>query len=161
MLQILNSERIRGRIIKKYDLMNHYEIETNSKYRRTQLSDEYESNVSFKRTKFMSVEINVLDWDADTAALIANDIAALYDSTKLFIQRSRSIAALKIVEQEYFSRLQEINDVTDSIKKINQLGLLDYKSQSQNTTKQYTNALSKGNTSAARKLEEKLKIIAE
>lgn len=161
MLQILNSESIRGRIMQKYDLMNHYEIEPDSKYRRTQLSDEYESNVSFKRTKFMSVEIKVLDWDADTAALIANDIAALYDSTKLSIQRSRSGAALKIVEQEYFARIQEIEDVTDSIKKINELGLLDYKSQSENTTKQYTNAIAKGNTQAARKLEGKLNIIAK
>lgn len=161
MLQILNSESIRGRIIEKYDLMNHYEIGPDAKYRRTKLSDEYESNISFKRTKFMSVEIRVLDWDADTAALIANDIAALYDSTKLAIQRSRSSAALRIVEQEYFSRLEEIKEVTDSLKMINELGLLDFKSQSENATKQYNSALVKGNMQAAKKIKENLDVIAK
>ena len=161
MLQILNSEAITGRIIQKYDLINHYEIGKNEKFQRTKLAEEFESNVSYKRTKFMSVEIKVLDWNADTAALIANDIAALYDSTKINIQRSRSAAALKIVEQEYFARLQEIKDVTDSIKAINELGLLDFKSQSENTTKQYTNAIAKGNTQAAKALQEKINIIAK
>lgn len=161
MLQILNSDAIRGRIMQKYNLMQHYEIGENEKYRRTKLSDEFASNVSFKRTKFMSVEITVMDWDADTAAFIANDIAALYDSTKLNIQRSRSVAALKIVEQEYFARLEEIQDVSDSIKAINEKGLFEYKSQSENTTKQYTNAIAKGNTSAAKKLEAKLAVLAE
>ena len=123
MLQILNSEGLRGRIIEKYKLMQHYEIDPADKYARTKLSDEFESNVSFKRTEFMSVKIDVLDWDADTAALIANDIAALYDSTKLNIQRSRSEAALKIVEGEYFARLKEIKEITDSIKSINEMGL--------------------------------------
>jgi uncharacterized protein involved in exopolysaccharide biosynthesis len=123
MLQILNSDALRGRIIQKYNLMRHYEIDPSDKFARTKLSDEFESNVSFKRTEFMSVKIDVLDWNADTAALIANDIAALYDSTKLNIQRSRSMAALKIVEQEYFARLKEIQEITDSIKSINEKGL--------------------------------------
>ncbi len=87
------------------------------------MSDEFESNVSFKRTEFMSVKIDVMDWDADTAALIANDIAALYDSAKLYIQSSRSIAALKIVEQEYFGRLKEIKVISDSIRSINEKGV--------------------------------------
>ncbi len=123
MLQILNSDALRGRIIEKYHLMQHYKIDPTDKYSRTKLSDEFESNVSFKRTEFMSVKIDVMDWNADTAALIANDIAALYDSTKLNIQRSRSVAALKIVEGEYFARLKEIKEITDSITKINEMGL--------------------------------------
>lgn len=161
MLQILNSDALRGRIIEKYNLMRHYEIDPESKFARTKLSDEFEDNVSFKRTEFMSVKIDVMDWDADTAALIANDISALYDSIKLNIQRSRSVAALKIVEKEYFDRLKELQDVADSIKSINEKGLLDYDSQSENTTKQYTNAIAKGDQRAAKALEEKMKIIAK
>jgi hypothetical protein len=98
-------------------------IDPHDKFSRTKLSDEFESNVSFKRTEFMSVKIDVMDRDPDTAALIANDISALYDSTKLNIQRSRSVAALKIVEGEYFARLKEIKEITDSITKINEMGL--------------------------------------
>lgn len=159
MLQILYSEGLRGRIIEKYNLMQHYEIDPADKLARTKLSDEFESNVSFKRTEFMSVKIDVLDWDPDTAALIANDIAALYDSTKLNIQRSRSEAALKIVEGEYFARLKEIKEITDSIKKINEMGLfggnVSGNDDSQNNTTQSPVGMAKGSP------QEKLNIMAK
>lgn len=160
MLQILNSEGLRGRIIEKYKLMQHYEIDPADKYARTKLSDEFESNVSFKRTEFMSVKIDVLDWDADTAALIANDIAALYDSTKLNIQRSRSEAALKIVEGEYFSRLKEIKEITDSIKSINEMGLyggtVSGDDNSQSDSRQSSVAMVKGATA-----QDKMNVMAK
>src|SRR5210317_1704573 len=35
MLQILSSSIIRDKIIEKYDLMDHYEIDENARYRRT------------------------------------------------------------------------------------------------------------------------------
>ena len=80
LLQILNSDAIRNRIIEKYDLLTHYEIDQVQKYKMTKLYDEYDANISFKRTPFMSVEISVLDRNADVASNIANDIAALVDT---------------------------------------------------------------------------------
>ncbi len=153
MLQVLNSDALRGRIIEKYNLMRHYKINANDKFARTKLSDEFEGNVSFKRTEFMSVKIDVMDCNPDTAALIANDISALYDTVKLNIQRSRSVAALKIVEQEYFARLKEIQVITDSIQRINEKGvfggyetggLSDDDSQNDFTGKQHPVRAAKG-----------------
>ena len=45
MLQMLNSNLIRDRIIEKYDLMHHYKISPESKYKYTRLHREYENNV--------------------------------------------------------------------------------------------------------------------
>ncbi|NQX98039.1 MAG: hypothetical protein HRT73_09190 [Flavobacteriales bacterium] len=75
MLQILNSDDIRNRIIEKYNLMNHYGIDESDNYPRTKLENIYESNITVDMTRFMAVEIEVLDYNPDTAALIANDIA--------------------------------------------------------------------------------------
>jgi uncharacterized protein involved in exopolysaccharide biosynthesis len=160
-LQILNSDGIRGRICQKYNLMKHYDIDTADKYKRTKLYEEYTSNINFKQTEFLSIKIEVLDKNRDTAALIANDIAALYDTTKIMMQHERAVRAFQIVTSEYFKKLNEINQMTDSIAKLHSYGIYDYESQSEVTTQQYAIAIAKGDQRAMKSLEEKLKIIAD
>ncbi len=161
MLQILNSDEIRTRICEKYNLMKHYDIDTTDKFKRTKLYDEFQGNIMFKRTEFMSVKIEVMDINPDTAAFIANDIAALHDSTKIRMQRERALQALRIVKKEYLQKEADVNRMTDSIKIINSYGLYDYESQSEVTTGQYAIAISKGDQRAIKALEEKLKVIAD
>ena len=69
--------------------MNHYNIDLNSSYKNTLLQEEYTSNISFKRTQYMSVVIEVFDTDPQIAADIANNIASLLDSVKNRIQKER------------------------------------------------------------------------
>src|SRR3569832_431991 len=54
MLQILNSDEIKGIIIKKYNLMKHYRIDPSSNYPQTQLYREYNENVNYKATEYLS-----------------------------------------------------------------------------------------------------------
>lgn len=161
MLQILNSDEIRSRICQKYNLMEHYNIDTAGPYKRTKLYEQYMDNITFKRTEFMSVKVEVLDVDPDTAALIANDISALFDSTHTRMQRERAIQAFKIVEKEYLGKVREVQQMSDSIARINLLGVYDYESQSEVTTEQLAIAISKGDQRAVKSLEEKLTIIAQ
>lgn len=161
MLQILNSDEIRAKICDKYDLMRHYGIDSTDKFKRTKLYDEFQSNITFKRTEYMSVKIEVMDVNPDTAAMIANDIAALHDSTKIRIQNVRALQALKIVEKEYHDKLAEVNSMTDSIKAINLLGVYDYESQSEVTSEQLAIAISKGDARAIKSLDDKLKVIGQ
>lgn len=161
MLQILNSDEIRSQICEKYDLMAHYGIDSTDKYKRTKLYEEYQSNISFKRTEYMSVKIEVLDKDPNLAAIIANDIANLHDSTKIHIQQQRANEALRIVQNEYNLKLIDIQSQEDSLRIINQKGVYDYESQSEVTNEQYAIAISKGDQRAVKALEEKLKILAE
>ena len=51
MLQLLNSNLIRDRIIQKYHLMEHYGIEPDSRYHYTRLYSKYEENIRFRRTE--------------------------------------------------------------------------------------------------------------
>ena len=156
MLQILNSDEIRTKICEKFNLLRHYSISPTDKFKRTKLFDEFENNITFKRTEYMSVKIEVLDVNAD----IANDISALHDSTKIRIQRERGKQALNIVKKEYFDKVADVRRMTDSIKKINSFGVYDYESQSEVTTEQYAIAISKGDQRAVKALDEKLKVIA-
>ena len=159
MLQILNSEEIKTRIASKYNLMKHYGIDSNCSYKRTQLENEFENNITFKRTELMSVKIEVLDKDPVMASVIANDIAALHDSVKIRIQKGRISQALKIVEKEYHDKMAFVKSLTDSLKLLNSYGIYDYESQSEVISEQYAIAISKGDARAIKSLEEKLHVI--
>ncbi|MEA3479678.1 MAG: Wzz/FepE/Etk N-terminal domain-containing protein [Bacteroidota bacterium] len=161
MLQILNSNRIRDRIIAKYDLLNHYDIKPGSKYRMTRLIREYENNITFRRTEYMAVKISVLDKDPIMAADIASSIAELIDSTKNLMQKERAVMALKIVHTEYNELQREINQIVDSLRVLGQLGVHDYESQSEVLNQQLAIAISKNNKQAINALEKKMSVLAE
>jgi uncharacterized protein involved in exopolysaccharide biosynthesis len=161
MLQILSSDEVRSRICEKYNLMFHYGIDPEDPYKRTKLYDEFLANINFKRTEYMSVKIEVMDYSPDTAAMMANDIAALHDSTKTRIQQERAKEALKIVEREYLDKVREMKSMEDSIRILNSLGVFDYESQSEVTSEQYAIAIAKGDQRAIKSLEEKLQVISK
>ncbi len=161
LLQILSSDEIRTRICDKYKLMQHYRIDPNDRFKNTRLYEMYSDNISFKRTEFMSVKIEVLDEDPKIASLIANDIGDLLDSTKTRMQRDRANQAFAIVENEFLRKKSVVDLMTDSLQKINELGIYDYESQSEVTSEQYAIALSKGDAGAIKRLGDQLKIIAK
>lgn len=115
LLQILNSEPIRARIIEKYKLMEHYEIEPNDKYPLTRLYEAYNSNINFRLTEFMSVEISVMDHDPEYAANIANDISALVDTVFNSMKKERAREAFLLVEREYVEAAQKLTAMQDSM----------------------------------------------
>lgn len=149
MLQILNSDDIRTIIIEKYDLMKHYGIDKDSEFPRTQLIGEFEDNISFRQTEYLSIRIDVLDSDPKMAANIANDIASLVDSMKTKIQKSRAYDALKIIEQEYDLKLARINLMEDSLKGLREKGIMDYANQSIIWTEEYAKSFSMFNNETA------------
>ena len=130
MLQILFSDEIRDEIIKHYNLMQHYDIDSTSSFPKTKLYSKFKDNINFERTEYMSVKIEVLDRNADTAANIANDIAALVDSIKTKMQRERAIVGLRIVENEYKQQLEVIRNIEADLDSVRRKGIFDFKTQS-------------------------------
>jgi uncharacterized protein involved in exopolysaccharide biosynthesis len=160
MLQILHSNQIKDHIVKKYDLMKHYRINPSGSYPYTKLENKYKGNIKFRRTEFNSIEIEVLDANADTAALIANEIAGYIDSTIHNIQKDRAIEAFKIVEKEYRKTQNDIETINDSLQKIRHLGVIDYESQAAALNNAYTEALSVGNQNAMASIQKRMNTLS-
>jgi len=156
MLQMLNSNLIRDRIIEKYNLMKHYEISPDSKYKYTRLHREYEDNVKFRRTEYMAVKITVFDTDPQMAADMANDIAALLDTTRNIMQKERAVKAFQIVNAEYVSLQNEVNDIVESLRYLGSKGVNDYERQAEVLNQQLAIAISQNNQYAVRALQQKL-----
>jgi len=161
MLQVLNSNKIRDRIISKYGLMEHYGINPNARYKFTRLYDTYESRIKFRRTEYMAVKITVLDKDPKLSALIANDISELFDSTMNTMQKEVALKAFLIVENEYFKLRDEVKAMEDSLNSIRRLGINDYESQAEMLNQQLAMELAKNNTAGIRAIEQRLALLAQ
>jgi uncharacterized protein involved in exopolysaccharide biosynthesis len=156
MMQILNSNKIRDRIIRKFGLMEHYGIDSSSKFKYSRLFDRYEENIRFRRTQFMAVQISVLDEDPQMSADIANQIAELLDTVKNEMQRQRSVQGLRIVEAEYQGLQAEMQTIVDSLVALGALGVNDFEYQSQVLNQQMAIAIMNGNKTAQAALQKRL-----
>lgn len=160
MLQMLNSNKIREKIIEKYNLIEHYNLETNSKYKYTKLYKQYDNNIRFRRTEYMAVQITVYDKDPQIAANIANDISDLLDTVKNQIQKDRAQKGFRIVEAEYEKLKSEIKQMEDSLSVLRKLGVNDYETQAEMMNQQLAIELAKGNTSGIKRIQENLDKLA-
>jgi capsular polysaccharide biosynthesis protein len=161
MLQVLNSNKIKDRIIKTFDLARHYGIDTSSRYKNLRLYRQYESNITFKRTEYMAVKISVLDHDPQMAADIANTIAALLDTVKNDMQKERAIQGFRIMDAEYEKLKAEIRVMEDSLTELRKLGVHDYETQAEMINQQLAIEIAKGNNRGIDALDNKLKVLAQ
>lgn len=160
MLQILNSGKVKEYIINTYNLMDHYEIDPESPYPYTQLDNKYKGNIRFRRTEYMSVEISVLDTDPQFSANIANAIAAYIDSAFHQIQYDRALDAFRVIEKEYSASQEEVKRISDSLRVIRNLGVLDYESQVSSLSEAYATALAQGNNEAASDISRQMNVLS-
>lgn len=161
-LQVLNSDELRSRIIKKYDLWKHYGIDSvDGKYPLDKMLKKYKSRINFKRTEYMAVEIEVYDASPDTAALIANDICRLIDTVMNRMEKERAIEAYQIVKYEYDTKVEQLKKFEDSLQFIMRKGVFDFESQSEVLNKAYADAIVSGNTRGAQELKKQLDTLAK
>ena len=161
MLQVLNSNRVRDKVISRFNLMEHYEIDPAGKYPYTKLNKLYDARIKFRRTEYNAVKITVLDSDAALSAQMANDIAEIYDSTMNQIQKEVAVKAFQLVEEEYATLWNEMNQLEDSLNKLRKLGVFDYESQVEMLSQQLAVELGKGNNQGIKNIQKQLDILAE
>lgn len=161
MLQVLNSNRIRDKVMERFHLMEHYGINPNSRYPYTKLNKLYDSRIKFRRTEYNAVRITVLDSDAEMAAKMANDIAELFDTTMNTMQKEVAIKAFQLVETEYNSLCKEMAMLEDSLNTLRKLGVFDYEAQAEMLSQQLAVELGKSNNQGVKNIQNQLDILAE
>ncbi|MDZ4838449.1 MAG: Wzz/FepE/Etk N-terminal domain-containing protein [Bacteroidota bacterium] len=144
LLQLLQSDEITEKVIKKYRLKDHYGFDADTRYLETKLGQKFRKRVNYKRTEYMSIEISVLDQDPVIAANMANDILHLLDSAKYNIQSTRAKEALVIVEETYNQKLASINLMVDSLQVLGEMGVPPFSLQSSGVESEYYSALARG-----------------
>lgn len=124
LVQILSSSRIRNRIVEKFDLMKHYEIEQDDPNKYYKLGKAYNNHIDFARTKYGSIQIEVLDEDRELAAEIANKIVDLIDTVKNEMVKERTVPAFEISKRKREMLETELRDINAQMDSLSSMGVV-------------------------------------
>jgi capsular polysaccharide biosynthesis protein len=157
LLTVLSSTELQDLVVKKFDLYNHWKISSDDSHKETWMNLKFQEMISFKRTDILSVKIEVYDYSPDTAAQIANAIAAFADTVKNRYTKRIALEALNIVQNEYDKTLIYMKVLEDSMQVIRGKGVLEYNLQVEALTRSLGKAMAGGNSAGVSKIEERLK----
>lgn len=161
MMQLLDAREIKDSLIKKYNLAEHYDIDTNSKGWYTKIMKVMKSEIEVKRTNFGAISISVKDHDPVLACQMTNDILRLLDTIKNRTEHERAMAAYQALCEQMDSIDREVRRIDDSIQICMQNGVFDVEVQSERVMQQYAIAVAQGNAAAISRLakeQEKLSL---
>lgn len=94
MLQFFQSVDIKNEIIKKFDLVHHYEIDSTQRFFQSKLYNEFDNNISIKKTPYESIEIEVMDKDPIMAYEITRGLIDVFNEK---IQNTQKLKAYEVM----------------------------------------------------------------
>ncbi len=161
LLQMINSDQVRNKVIEKYELWDVYEIQRDQRGANTLIAREYQDNVSAELTKFGSVEVAVLDEKPERARDMANDIALFADSVANRMRSERAMTAFKYAEASLQSALNEVQVMEDSMKVLQEMGVYSYLDQIAALTEMYGTAIAGGHPDRAQQLKAQMDFLSK
>ena len=145
LIQIFDAVDIRNNIIKKFNLAEHYNIDTNSKYYHSRLVNKLESNVTINKTDYQSIEIIIYDTDPVLAKEMVQafiDFANLKINTML---RKRVYEYLVIDMQQLDKKKKQMDSLENILQDLRvNFNLVDYGIQAKEATKVILKGLMQG-----------------
>lgn len=130
MVQILHSASIRDHIVEEFDLYKHYEISKDDVNKRHKLMKQFNSNFNFARTRYGSIQIDVLDEDPGKAAAMANRVVDLIDTIKNEMIAQRTSEAFKVAQRKREMLQLELNKISAQIDSLAKLGVMNIDARS-------------------------------
>ena len=161
LLQLLNSNLVRGKIIKSHNLAEHYDIDVNKSGGKTLLQKEYNSNVSASLTRYGSIQVAVMDKDPQLAKEIANHLVQLTDSLANKLRNERAQLAFALAQQSYEKAVKEIQTAEDKLGELHSQGIYNFEAQVEGLTIQYGTAIANNNLKGARTIQNDLDRISK
>lgn len=158
LLEVINSRDIKLRMIDAFNLDEVYGIDKENPQYFTNMLEIYSTNVKISKTKFETVEIEVLDPDPERASNMCDSLIRFYNEK---VGKMHSLKHLEVVEltDKYINdKSKELDSVSSMLQHLrNETGIVSV-SQLERITEGYMAALSanKGGTSDTKKIKQQL-----
>ncbi len=138
LLQWLQSRDIQDSMIQRFNLGQHYEIDTSYKYYYSTMLYEYNQNVSISKTQYESIEIEVLDKDPVLAKEMVEELIALVNNKIRRIQRDKFQEVLDVNRHMLNKKQREVDSVKQVLTSLGvNYGLFETESQAREVTEGY------------------------
>lgn len=141
MLEILQSDEIKFKVIEAFNLYEHYGVSKDEKNNVWKIMKYYNGNVNITKTPNEAIIITAVDKDPQIASDIVDSIIYFYDKKVLKLNTDKSEEIVKIYQKEYLKKLDEIDSLGNILKTYRtEYGMLDMSAQ----VKKYTEAIYMG-----------------
>ena len=141
LVQILQSSRIKNRLVEQFELYKNYDIDTNDAQKYYKLNKEYDNHIQFNRTRYGSITIDVLDKNPKKAAEMANTIVELIDTVKNQMVQERTKVAFEINTRKMQMLENQKNKILYRLDTLSALGVVSIEGRA-NLFQAYTTAKS-------------------
>lgn len=136
MLQICRSNEIRDSIIKKFNLFEHYDIDTTSRFHRTKLIKKYNNFVFISKSEFESVEIIVIDTDPMMAKNMVQSIVDFLNKKIRSLHRQKIQESVFVLRKQIVQKRSQIDSLNSRLDTLRtKYKILDYNIQVKEATK--------------------------
>lgn len=163
MLQVLESDNIRDSVVNLYHLYDAYGIDPQSKSANSTLVKEYQDHVTFRKTEYESVVIEVMDENPVQARDMARSIIFFFNRKERLLQKEKALEVVKILQEQLGKKKAEMDSMEGVLLGIRQdYGILDYELQTEYATERYLEVISTpGRQSNAKEIEPLLNALKE
>lgn len=145
LVQLLQSDEVREKLISRFDLYTHYDIDPNGKYPRFEILKRLDENIKIQKTEYESVEIDVLDKDPLRAAQMCDSLVSMMDQKAMNLLRTRATEISIILKRQLAEKKAELDSVEQRMMEIRtRYGITDYENQVIGFSREYYRSLSSG-----------------
>lgn len=147
LLQLLESNSIRDSLMLRYQLAEHYDIDTTVAPGKFWLYNEFNDRVSISKTRYESVQIEIIDEDPVLAQKLVLGMLHQADLLARRLQREKSQEVLLIADHELRKQRRTLDSVNARLDTLRQrTGLLSFDGQSEEVTRGYMRLLNSGSS---------------
>ncbi len=164
LLEIISSLDIKFRVIDVFDLSSVYKISKKEPQYLSNMMSEFNDNVSFKKTEYETVEIQVLDTDPKRACTMCDSIISFLDQKIRSMHRVKYQEVADIIKKDIRLVTHQSDSVLEKLNLIRKdYNILDYELQVKEVTKGMVKVLTdqKTNTTGGKEIEQWMKNLAE
>lgn len=150
MLEILNSNDIKIKMFNTFDLDEAYNIKKDDPKYLTYMFDIYNKNVKTSKTQFETVEINVMDFIPERAAVMCDSIIRFYNYKVADIYKVKTWEMVQILKKQLDLKYAAKDTIEAKLNQVRaETGIIDFENQVPEVTRGYMTALATGRSSAA------------
>ena len=162
MLQLFQSDSVFNHVVKHFNLVQHYGLDSASLSLVNELQGIYNENVSIKKTEYEAVKIEVLDQKPETACGIIYEMVNAFNANTLALNRQKSAELALIFAQQMKTKEEQIDSINTALKELAvKFGIIDYKAQSRELSKEYYRTVASGNEKKIEELTNSLRNLEE
>jgi hypothetical protein len=163
MLEVICSSDLKRKMIETFSLVGRYGISADARSARSKVLKQYDKFVKCSKTRYETVEIDILDRDPGFACTMVDSLVKFYNAKMVKMHREKYKGQLAAFQEDRDRKQSEIDSLNKQMEEYRQkYGLLDYESQTEQLTLGYAEALARSaSRTSVEDLKKRLDVLAE